>query len=230
MPTMIETKSETKTDSQIQQDVLRELRWDARVKETEVGVEVDKGVVTLSGTVESYAKKLAARDAAHRVSGVLDVADDIEVRIPGSLVRTDTEVAKAVRTALEWHVFLPDEKIRSTVSNGWVTLQGEVENLVDFDDAERAVRWLHGVKGVTNSITVTAKKADPARVRKAIEEALERRAEREASRIDVNILDGKVKLEGRVHSWPEKQAILGAVRQAPGVRFVDADLKIEPYF
>lgn len=226
MVTMIETKS----DTQIQQDVLRELRWDMRVKETEVGVEVDKGIVTLTGSVDSYAKKLAAREAAHRVVGVLDVADDIEVRIPSLMVRNDTDLAVAVRHALEWDVLVPDKKIRSTVANGWVTLEGEVDNLIESDDAERAVRRLQGVRGVANSISVAAKKADASKVRKAVEETLERRAEREADMIDVEVSDGKVTLEGRVHSWPEKQAILEAVRHAPGVRFVDVNLRIEPYF
>lgn len=227
---MATTATVVKTDSQIQQDVLRELRWDTRVKETEVGVEVDNAIVTLTGTVESYAKKLAAREAAHRVFGVLDVVDDIEVRIPGSLTRDDSDLARAVRQVLEWDVFLPDTKIRTTVSHGLVTLEGEVENLVDRYDAERAVRRLQGVKGVANNLTVAVKKADEVKLRKAIQETLERRADREADMIDVEVSGGKISLEGRVHSWAEKQAILDAVRHAPNVRYVSADLKIEPYF
>lgn len=224
------TTIESKTDTLIQQDVLRELRWDMRVKETEVGVEVDRGVVTLTGTVDSFAKKLAAREAAHRVAGVLDVADDIQVQIPGSMARSDTDIAKTVRLALEWDVFIPDTKIKSTVSNGWVSLEGEVTSLVDHDDAERAVLRLQGVRGVINNIKVAVKKAEASKVRLAIEETLERRAEREADRIDVGVSDGKVTLEGRVHSWPEKEAILGAVRHAPGVQAVNDKLRIEPYF
>lgn len=227
---MVTTTTENKTDSQIQQDVLRELGWDMRVKETEVGVEVDQAIVTLTGTVDSYAKKLAAREAAHRVFGVLDVVDDVEVRVPGSLTRTDEDLARAVRHVLEWDVFLPDSKIRTTVSHGLVTLEGEIENLVDRYDAERAVRRLPGVKGVANNLAVTVKKADEGKLRKAIHDTLERRADREADMIDVNVADGKVTLEGRVHSWAEKQAILDAVRQAPNVRYVSADLKIEPVF
>lgn len=224
------TMTEPKADAEIQQDVLRELRWDTRVKETEVGVEVDRGVVTLTGDVDSYAKKLAAREAAHRVAGVLDVADDIEVRIPGIMVRSDTDVARAVRLALEWDVFIPDSKIRSTVSNGWVTLEGNVDSLVDRDDAERAVLRLQGVRGVINNVTVKARKAASKEVRQAIEDTLERRADREADRISVEVEDGRVVLEGRVHSWPEKEAILGSVRHAPGVQAVSDKLRIEPYF
>ena len=118
-----------KSDAQIHQDVLRELRWDSRVDETEVGVEVDQGVVTLTGTVASYAEKLAAQEAAHRVTGVLDVANDIRVKMPGSEGRTDTEIAQAVRHALAWNVLVPETRITSTVTDGWVTLDGSVERL-----------------------------------------------------------------------------------------------------
>lgn len=218
-----------RTDRRIQQDVLREFRWDARVRETEIGVEVDGGIVTLTGTVDSYAKKLSAREAAHRVFGVLDVVDDVEVHIPGSLARTDTEIARAVRNVLEWDVFLPDTTIRTTVSHGLVTLEGEVANLLDRYEAEREVRRLQGVKGVANNLTVVIAKTDETKLRKAIQDTLERRADREADMIDVHVSDGKVTLEGRVHSWAEKQAVLDAVRRAPNVRLLSADLRIDPY-
>src|SRR5690242_16211778 len=113
-------------DPEIQQAVIRELRWDTRVDETDVGVEVDNGVVTLTGTVDTYQKRMAAQQAAHRVSGVLDVANDIRVHIPGTGARTDTEIAQAVRGALEWHTDVPHEHIRSTVMDGQVTLEGHV--------------------------------------------------------------------------------------------------------
>ena len=144
----------TKTDAQVHHDVLEELKWDSRVDETEVGVEVDKGVVTLTGTVTSWAKRMAAEEAARRVIGVLDVANDIKVKIPGGLSRTDTEIAQAVRHALQWDVFVPEEQISSTVSDGWVTLDGTVERWSQRNDAERAVRNLTGVKGVANRIAV----------------------------------------------------------------------------
>lgn len=117
-----------KSDSQIQQDVLQELRWDPRVDAAEVGVQVKDGVVTLTGEIGSLAKRLAAREAAHRVAGVLDVADDLVVKLPGAMRRTDDELARTVRQALEWDAFVPDRRIRSTVSNGWVTLQGDVDS------------------------------------------------------------------------------------------------------
>ena len=141
------TQTAKKTDTQIHRDVLEELKWDSRVDETEVGVEVEGGVVTLTGTVTSWAKRMAAQEAARRVFGVLDVANDITVKVPGGLTRTDTEIARAVRSALEWDVFVPAETISSTVSEGWVTLDGTVERWSHRDDAERAVRNLTGVKG-----------------------------------------------------------------------------------
>jgi osmotically-inducible protein OsmY len=218
-----------KSDRQIQQDVLRELRWDSRVDDTEVGVQVDKGIVTLTGTVNSYAKRLAAREAAHRVVGVLDVAEDIKVKSPGSLERDDTEIARAVRVALTWDAFVPDEKIRSTVTDGFVTLEGEVSTLREKEDAVAAIRNLTGVQGVRNRLFVAAVKADPVKLRESIEEALERRAEREAEHIRVRVEDGTLVLEGKVRTWPEKQAILGAVSHAPGVREVKDKLTVNPW-
>lgn len=223
------TLTTTKTDAQIQQQVLKELAWDPRVEETEVGVSVQHGVVTLSGTVTSWAKRMAAQEAAHRVGGVLDVANDIIVKIPGGLGRSDTEIAHAVRNALEWDVFVPDKEIQSTVSNGWVTLTGAVETVSEREDAARAVRNLTGVHGVVNQITVRHPKVAPERIRAAIEEALERRAEREARRIDVSVgPDGEVTLTGRVRSWAEREAVVASARYLRGVLAVTDRLRIDP--
>ena len=172
-----------KTDAQIHHDVLEELKWDSRVDETEVGVQVASGVVTLTGSVTSWAKRVAAQEAAHRVIGVLDVANDIKVKAAGGLARTDTEIAQAARRALEWDVFVPEAKITSTVTDGWVTLEGAVDTWSQRNAAERAVRNLSGVKLVLNKITVKPTKPVPEDVRRAIEQALDRRAEREARRI-----------------------------------------------
>ena len=217
-----------KTDTQIHHDVLEELKWDSRVGETEVGVEVDDSAVTLTGTVTSWAKRMAAEEAARRVIGVLDVANDIKVKLPGGLTRTDTEIAQAVRHALEWDVFVPEEKISSTVSEGRVTLDGTVERWSQRDDAERAVRNLTGVKGVVNTITVKATKPVTGDVRKAIEQALERRAEREAKRIHVDVRDGIATLTGSVHSWAERKSVVAAARFTPGVRDIEDHLRTEP--
>lgn len=218
-----------KSDIQIQQDVMRELRWDTRIGSTEVGVEVDKGIVSLTGTVENFAKKHAATEAAHRVAGVLDVANDVQVHLPGSPGRTDTEIARAIRSALEWDAFVPDQRIKSSVSEGWVTLEGEVDFLREREDAGKVVRRLGGVRGVWNQITVKPKKVDPVALRRMIGEALERRAEREADEIGVTVDDGSVTLSGKVHSWLEKNAVVGVIGHAPGVRTVSDRLRIEPW-
>lgn len=141
------------TDIELQKAVLEELRWDARIDPADVGVTVDDSIVMLAGTVRSYAERVAADEAAHRVDGVRDVANELEVRLPDILQRTDTEIARAVRWALEWDVLVPDERIQSSVSNGWVTLQGTVDKPTQREDAERAIRNLAGVRGVVNDIT-----------------------------------------------------------------------------
>jgi osmotically-inducible protein OsmY len=223
-------KMQTKSDSDIKQSVLSELKWDTRVVETEVGVTVERGIVTLTGTVDSYAKKVAAHEAAHRVSGVLDVANDILVRVPGVKSRTDADIARAVRNALYWDVWVDQERITSTVSNGFVVLEGDVSLLRERDDVERTIRRLGGVRGVDNRIRVKPASIKAEEVRKAIEEALERRAEREGRHIKVEVHDGAVKLSGRVRSWAEKRAILGTVSHAPGVRAVDENLYVDPMF
>jgi osmotically-inducible protein OsmY len=218
-----------KSDSQIKGDVLNELKWDSRVDETDVGVQVKEGIVTLTGSVNVYAKKIAAREAAHRVHGVLDVVDELQVKVPGIGARTDTDIARAVRDALEWDAFVPDEKIRSTVSLGIVTLEGAVQTWSQRADAERVVRGLTGVRGVIDQITVAAKAVDTTRLKTDIEEALERQAEREARRIGITIKDGVVMLTGRVRSWVEKDTIDRVVGFAPGVRRVDDRLVVDPY-
>lgn len=212
-----------RSDLEIQQAVISELAWDKRVGATDVGVEVDAGVVTLTGTVSSYGKKIAAGEAAHRALGVLDVANDIVVRTPGSPGRTDTDIAQAVRSTLEWDVLVPHEDIPSTVTHGWVTLTGTVTTLQHRRDAERAVRYLTGVRGVTNQIEIGAVPSYQD-LETRIREALERRANRAARRIKVSIKGGRVTLWGVVRSSEEHDAILGTVRHAPGVREVKDEL------
>ncbi len=212
-----------KTDAQIQEHVMNELRWDTRVKGTDVGVEVDRGIVALTGTVDSWAARVAAQDAAHRVAGVLDVANDIHVKLPSSLERTDADIARTIRAALEWDVLVPHDHILSTVSNGVVTLEGTVDYWAQHDDAGRAVRNLPGVKEVRNLIAVDppVARVAPEILRRAIDGALERHAAHAASHVQIEVRDGKVVLMGRVPSWPERNAVVGAVRGTPGVRTVD---------
>lgn len=217
-----------KTDAEIHREVLDELKWDPRVDDTEVGVQVTGGVVTLTGTVSSWAKRVAAQEAAHRVIGVHDVANDVQVKVPGGLTRSDTEIAQAVRHALAWDVFVSEERITSTVTNGAVTLEGVVDGWSERNDAERAVRNLTGVKCVVNKLTVKPTKPVSEEVRRAIEGALERRAEREARRIRVDVKDGVVTLTGGVHSWAERKSVVAAARFTPGVQRVEDHLRTEP--
>jgi osmotically-inducible protein OsmY len=209
---------------------MRELKWDSRIHWASVNVKVNNAVVTLSGIVPTYAQKLAAQDAAHRVAGVLDVANDIEVKPVAQFVRTDTQIASAVRGALEWDALVPNELIQSTVANGWVTLEGEVDYWRERADAERAIRQLAGVVGVINAITIRKRPVDAKELRQEIELALERRADREAERLRVEVHDGAVDLFGRVHSWQEKRAVIGSISHAPGVIQVRDHLRIDPYF
>jgi osmotically-inducible protein OsmY len=215
-----------RTPTEIQQDVIRELKWDTRVSATEVGVEVDGRIVTLTGTVDSWAKKLAAQEAAHRVIGVLDVANDIQVKIAGGM-RDDTDIAKAVRAALEWDAFVPAERIQSTVGHGVVTLAGKVVLARERADAERAVRNLLGVRQVVNKIEIEPPKLAPTVVKTSIEAALQRHASREAQRISVDVRDGEVTLRGAVTSWDERTAAINAAIGTPGVRSVVDQLSVE---
>lgn len=215
-------------DTRIQEEVLKELRWDPRVEETDIGVIVHHGVVTLTGSVTSFAKRHAAQAAAHRVRGVYDVANDIEVRLPGGLARTDPEIAEAVRRALEWNVLVPEDRIQSTVTHGLVTLEGTVEVPHQREDAEVAVRHLLGVRGVDNRIAVS-READPASVRAEIAGALERRAERTLKHLEITVQNGRVRLDGPVHNYSEREAIVGAARFTPGVHAVDDRLYIDWY-
>ena len=221
---------ERRSDNELVQRILRELKWDSRIDWASIKVEVNDAVATLTGTMSSYAQKLAAQDAAHRVAGVLDVANDIEVKPLNLFARTDTEIAGAVRNALEWDALVPNELIQSTVSNGWVTLEGEVDYWRERNDAEQAIRRLAGVVGVINEIAIRKRPVDPKNLREHIEYALERRADREAERLRVDVNDGAVDLYGRVHSWQEKRAVIGSIGHAPGVTQVRDHLRVDPYF
>jgi len=219
-----------KTDREIKQQVLRELKWDSRIVWSEIGVEVLEGIVTLTGRVNTYARKQAAQEAAHRIAGVLDVANEIEVRPAAEYEMTDEDIARAVRHVLQWDAFVPDESIKTTVSQGWVTLEGDVNLWRERQDAERALLRLEGVVGVLNKLKVTPRKINPAELREEIEYALERRADRQAERLRIEVHDGTVDIFGRVHSWQEKRAIVGSISHAPGVSQIREHLRIDPYF
>lgn len=208
----------------IQTEVLQEIRRDGRLDPAEIGVEVSDGVVMLSGIVNSWEKRQAAQEAAHRVEGVLDVVNDIQVVLPGSAGWTDVEIARQVRRALELDPRVPHERIHTTVSQGTVTLEGKVDHLAQRLDAERAVRALECVRAVDNRLTVEPA-VNAGTVRVAIEAALARHALHDARHVDINVEDGVVTLAGSVHSAAEHRAIVGAVRAIRGVRAVDDRLR-----
>lgn len=217
-----------RSDGEIQAAVFDELDWDSRVTATDIGVSVQQRIVTLTGTVPSYAERQAAEAAAHRLHGVLDVANDIEVQIPGVGIPTDTEIALAARRALARDLPVPEDHIQTTVSDGWVRLEGEVDRCSQREEAEQAVAHLTGVRGVTNAIRVKAPPVDPSELRHVIEEALERRADRTAGRIGITVNDGTVILSGTVNSWLQRRAVVGTVGHALGVQAVDDRLQVDP--
>ena len=216
-----------KSNQEIQDHVQQELGWDSRIDAADIGVAVDAGIVTLSGTVNSYAERQAAQEAALRVSGVHDVANDIHVKVPGHLERSDADIAQAVRTALEWRSFIPSDRIQTSVTDGVVTLYGTLESWWQVADTESVVGDLEGVRDVVNQLAVSAPGVAANTVQHDIEQALERRADRVARRIHVSVDDGTVTLIGTVHSPAEREVVLGAARFTHGVRRVEDHLRIE---
>jgi osmotically-inducible protein OsmY len=222
--TIMATATLVRADEEIQKDVLAEMKWHAHLQPNEIGVSVKDGVVALTGWVDSYLKKWSAEDAAHRVAGVKAVANDLEVKLASE--RTDADIAQAAIHALEWDVFVPADRIKVTVSKGWVTLKGEVEWQYQREDAERAVRRLVGVKGVSNLITVVPRTTAP-ELKKKIEDALVRNAELDAKKITVAVQGNKAILRGSVRSWAEKEEAARIAWSAPGITSVENNIIVE---
>jgi osmotically-inducible protein OsmY len=218
-----------KTDEDLQREVLLELKWDARIAPNEIGVAVKNGVVTLTGSVDTFSKKWAAERAALRVRGVKGVANDIEVRLPSANELTDPEIAEAATRALALNAIVPKDAIKVTVSRGWVTLQGEVEWQYQRHEAERVVRNLRGVRGVSNLVTLRPRSGpSPEELRKKIEDALVRSAETDAENITVSTEGTKVILSGTVRSWAERREAERVAWLAPGVTEVENRIRLEP--
>jgi osmotically-inducible protein OsmY len=215
-----------KTDIQLQRDVLDELRWQPSTQRAEIGVAARDGVVTLSGYVDSYAQKFEAERAAELVSGVHAIADELDVRLPDSATRSDTDIAHSALLALEWNVQVPDNAITLKVENGWITLQGQVDWQYQKAAAEGAVRYLMGVKGVYNALLVRQLKVSASLVKERITDALKRSALVDSGRVTVESLDGKVILRGTVRSWSERRDAERAAWAAPGVSAVEDRLTV----
>jgi osmotically-inducible protein OsmY len=215
-----------RSNMELQRDVGVELKWDPKLRDEEIAVVAKDGVVTLGGTVDSFAAKYAAVRAAERVAGVTAVADDIEVKLAGVNQKSDTELAHQVTNALKWNVLVPELKVKARVDNGWVTLDGEVEWDFQRKAAFRAVRDLVGVRGVANLVTIK-QSASPFDVSTRIKDALRRQAELDASHIEVEAHEGTVTLRGKVHSWTERRQAEAAAWGAPGVSRVEDRLLVE---
>ena len=216
---MTEMAADLKADEAVRKNVGEELRWDTRLQTSEIGVVVADGVATLTGNVDSLLKKFAAEDAAQHVHGVRAVANEIEVRLPSLSERSDSDIAHAVATALEWDTFVPKNRIHTTVTNGRVTLSGEVEWQHQRYSAEEAVRHLMGVKAIDNQITIKPQPV-PAGLKATIEAALVRGAKHDAHKIRVEVLGRTIILRGTVRSWAERNQAQMAAWSAPGVNTV----------
>jgi osmotically-inducible protein OsmY len=219
-------KNLMKTDLEIQKDVMDELKYEPLLNASEIGVAVKNGIVTLSGSMETYGKKVLAEKAAKRVAGVKAVAEDIEVKITATGKRNDTEIASAVLNALKWHSGLQEDKIKVKVEDGWVTLDGEVEWDFQRNSARLMVVDLHGVVGITNNIKVISQ-LNPYDVIQKISAAFHRSATVDSDRINVLVDGGKVILSGKVRSYAEKKDAEKAAWLAPGVTKVENNLEID---
>lgn len=217
-----------KTDAEIKNDVLDELAWQPNIDENQIGVIVEDGVVTLSGVVNNYSKKLAAEKAAKNIEGVKAVALDIEVKYGVDFKKTDKEIAKAIVDAYEWNSSIPEDEIQIKVENGWVFLTGEVQWEYQKNAAKKAIEGLVGVRGINNSITLK-NSIKPKEVKSQIKRAFHRMATLDSNDIILETHGNTVTLRGKVHSIKEKEDAEIAAYKAPGVFDVKNELKVQYY-
>jgi len=216
-----------KTDTDIQKDVMDELKWDPIMQSAEIGAIVQDGIVTLVGYVDNYSQRLAAENAVKRVKDVRAVAIDLAISLPDEQRRSDTDLAAAALNALKWSSFVPEDKIRLKVDGGWITMEGEVEWQFQKESAYSAVSDLIGVHGVINRINVRPN-ITPVIVKDVIKKALERSADIEADSINILTDGGRIVLKGKVRSWAERKEVERAVWATPGVIEVKDELIIAP--
>ena len=214
-----------RNDNELRTDVLAELNWDPSIRDEDIAVSVKDSVVTLAGTVDTYAQRFAAERAVERVKGVGALASDLDVKLPGAMVRSDADLAHAAINALRWNIQVPDERIHVKVANGWLTLEGDVDRFYEKEAAERAVRYLMGVKGVSNLVSLRATPA-PADIKQRIRSSLRRQAEVDADEITVETTGSRVTLHGIVRSVAERREAERAAWNAPGVTRVDNDITV----
>jgi osmotically-inducible protein OsmY len=216
-----------RTDTEIQKDIADELKWEPSLRNDDIAVGVRDGVVTLAGFVDSYSDKWKAERVTSRIRGVKAIANDIEVKLPSSSSRPDPDIARAALDALTWNISVPHDRIKVKVEKGWLTLEGDVDWYYQKEAAERAVRYLTGVKGVSNLVTIRAVPV-PSDVKQKIKQALERGAQFDAEHITVEIEGSKAILRGTVRSYAEMRDAERAARNAPGVAEVENRLTVNP--
>ena len=216
-----------RTDSELRTDIIAELTWDPSIRNEDIATAVKDGVVTLAGTVDTYAQRYAAERAVERVNGVRAIVNDLTVKLPGAMQRSDADLAHAAVNALRWNTQVPDERIQVKVSNGWLTLEGEVDRYYQRHAAEGAVRYLQGVKGVTSRITLRAAPT-PGDIKQRIRDSIKRQAEIDADHISVETSASRVTLRGTVRSIAERRDAERAAWNAPGVTSVENDINVAP--
>ncbi len=215
-----------KTDLEIQNDVQEELKFQPFLKSSEVGVAVKDGIVTLSGIVDTYSKKISAENATKKVEGVTAVVQNIEVKLASSGKKTDVDIAEAVRNNLKWSSTVPYENLKVIVENGWVTLEGETEWEYQKRSAENIIENLSGVMGVINNIKLSPK-LNPTEIKQKIHAAFIRSASIDSEKINIEVNGNKITLTGRVRSMAEKKDAENAAWLAPGVVSVENKIKID---
>lgn len=220
-----------KTDRQIRDEVEAELDWDPSFDSRQIGVAVKDGIVTLSGHVNAFPDRWAAQKAAQRVADVKAIANEIEVKLPSDLRRSDTEIAEAALKAIQSNQSIPAGQLKLTVRDGWLTVQGRVNWQYQSNAVDIAIRGVHGVKGVENLILIKPVPANtsPEGIKTKIEGAFQRHAHRDAGKIRVTVQDGVVTLEGEVPSWQEREDARSAAWAAPGISQVEDRLVVRPW-
>jgi osmotically-inducible protein OsmY len=215
-----------RSDTDIHKDIVAEFHWEPSLRDDDIAVAVRDGVVTLAGFADSYADKWKAEHIASKIRGVKAIANDIEIKLPSASQRADPDIARAVVNALQWNISVPADRIKTKVEKGWVTLEGEADYNYQKEAAERAIRYLTGVKGITNLITVK-QRATPADLKERIKEALQRSAQFDAERITVEVQGNKAILRGTVRSYAEMKEAERAALKAPGITEVENRLTVD---